>query len=323
MLGSSNSGKSTFLKSLRSIFLLRDTPQTLQQYQQHYIPLIRANILDTLLAVSNRIQETHDSLTVKMRRVVERVETMKDGCDNLDDRDLVLLQEDVDLLFTVFDRSVDNIKNSVNVQLAVVDHYIPKLQVIFHQEYLPTIDDIAYCRTETTAIVEHPIQINDNNIVFIDIDGQASVSEPSKWMHLFENVQIVLYMIDISDYLCKVDPHLYALEVADKKLKDYLMSPFSNGKDIILLLNKSDIFERSIEEVDLSVCFPDYDGGPNIDNAVNYLVDHYTAIMDDCLYDQNEVYINVTSVSDTDMVVQLWKSVTNCLVNQSLKSIGI
>eukprot|EP01130_Rhizamoeba_saxonica_P004223 TRINITY_DN1733_c0_g1_i2.p1 TRINITY_DN1733_c0_g1~~TRINITY_DN1733_c0_g1_i2.p1 ORF type:complete len:143 (+),score=25.05 TRINITY_DN1733_c0_g1_i2:745-1173(+) len=142
-------------------------------------------------------------------------------------------------------------------------------------------------------------------------------------MHLFENVQIVLYMIDISDYLCKVDPHLYALEVADKKLKDYLMSPFSNGKDIILLLNKSDIFERSIEEVDLSVCFPDYDGGPNIDNAVNYLVDHYTAIMDDCLYDQNEVYINVTSVSDTDMVVQLWKSVTNCLVNQSLKSIGI
>eukprot|EP01130_Rhizamoeba_saxonica_P004224 TRINITY_DN1733_c0_g1_i3.p1 TRINITY_DN1733_c0_g1~~TRINITY_DN1733_c0_g1_i3.p1 ORF type:complete len:135 (+),score=8.87 TRINITY_DN1733_c0_g1_i3:97-501(+) len=109
MLGSSNSGKSTFLKSLRSIFLLRDTPQTLQQYQQHYIPLIRANILDTLLAVSNRIQETHDSLTVKMRRVVERVETMKDGCDNLDDRDLVLLQEDVDLLFTVFDRSVDNV----------------------------------------------------------------------------------------------------------------------------------------------------------------------------------------------------------------------
>ena len=45
---------------------------------------------------------------------------------------------------------------------------------------------------------------------------------------------------------------------------------FWNTK-IILFLNKEDLFIEKIKKIDLSICFPNYDGGLSFDNASKYI----------------------------------------------------
>lgn len=69
---------------------------------------------------------------------------------------------------------------------------------LYERNYLPTDQDILRARLRTTGISETLFNINPYIYRMFDVGGQRS--ERKKWIHVFDNVQVVLFLVAISGY---------------------------------------------------------------------------------------------------------------------------
>lgn len=69
---------------------------------------------------------------------------------------------------------------------------------MFAKEYLPTDQDILRTRLRTTGISETIFDLGNLTYRMFDVGGQRS--ERKKWIHVFDNVQVVLFLVAISGY---------------------------------------------------------------------------------------------------------------------------
>ena len=109
------------------------------------------------------------------------------------------------------------------------------------------------------------------SITLIDVGGQRS--ERKKWLHCFDSVNAVVFVVAMSEY----DEHLAEDKDINRmhesiklfsticSIKWFLKCPF------ILFLNKKDVFDEKILYSPLSKCFPDYSGGDNKNAASEFI----------------------------------------------------
>lgn len=70
-------------------------------------------------------------------------------------------------------------------------------------------------------------------------------------------------------------------------------------KPIILVFNKTDIFEQKIAETDLSVCFEDYQGGKNAEVAKKFIEEKFKDVN---TYDPNRIHVHYTCATNEDSI---------------------
>lgn len=63
---------------------------------------------------------------------------------------------------------------------------------------MPTDQDILRARLRTTGISETIFDLGSLTYRMFDVGGQRS--ERKKWIHVFDNVQVVLFLVAISGY---------------------------------------------------------------------------------------------------------------------------
>lgn len=64
--------------------------------------------------------------------------------------------------------------------------------------YLPTDQDILRSRVKTTGIVESVFRVGEVTYRVFDVGGQRS--ERKKWIHCFDNVSALVFMVSLSEY---------------------------------------------------------------------------------------------------------------------------
>jgi len=69
---------------------------------------------------------------------------------------------------------------------------------LFAKDFLPTDQDILRARLRTTGISETIFETGPLTYKMFDVGGQRS--ERKKWIHVFDNVQVVLFLVAISGY---------------------------------------------------------------------------------------------------------------------------
>jgi len=69
---------------------------------------------------------------------------------------------------------------------------------LFDRSYLPNNQDILRTRLRTTGISETVFELGSLTYRMFDVGGQRS--ERKKWIHVFDNVQVVLFLAAISGY---------------------------------------------------------------------------------------------------------------------------
>ena len=67
------------------------------------------------------------------------------------------------------------------------------------------------------------------------------------------------------------DKNVNRMQESLKLFGEIINNEFFWNTKIILLLNKEDLLKEKCLQVDLSHCFPNYDGGLNFDNASKYI----------------------------------------------------
>jgi guanine nucleotide-binding protein subunit alpha len=77
-------------------------------------------------------------------------------------------------------------------------YYFNAIDRMSQQSYMPTDQDILRSRVKTTGITETTFQVGELTYKLFDVGGQRS--ERKKWIHCFENVTALVFLVSLSEY---------------------------------------------------------------------------------------------------------------------------
>jgi hypothetical protein len=82
--------------------------------------------------------------------------------------------------------------------LTLSSSFLVDLDRLFNKEFVPTDQDVLRARLRTTGITESHFDLGSLQYRMFDVGGQRS--ERKKWIHCFENVNALLFLVAISGY---------------------------------------------------------------------------------------------------------------------------
>ena len=77
-------------------------------------------------------------------------------------------------------------------------YYFADLERLFELNYIPNEQDIVRCRARTIGVTETRFNVRDYEVLVVDVGGQRS--ERRKWIHCFQDVTNILFVVSLSGY---------------------------------------------------------------------------------------------------------------------------
>lgn len=90
---------------------------------------------------------------------------------------------------------------------------------------------------------------------------------------------------------------------------------------IILFLNKKDLFAEKIKRSPLTVCFPEYRGNNNYEEAAAYIQMKFENLNKRKGF--KEIYTHLTCATDTKNIQFVFDAVTDVIIKNNLKECGL
>jgi guanine nucleotide-binding protein subunit alpha len=200
-------------------------------------------------------------------------------------------------------------------------YYFNAIDRMSQQSYMPTDQDILRSRVKTTGITETTFQVGELTYKLFDVGGQRS--ERKKWIHCFENVTALVFLVSLSEY----DQMLYEDESVNRMQEALtLFDSICNSRwfvktSIILFLNKIDLFAEKLPRSPLEDYFPDYTGGNNYDAACDYLLHRFVSLNQSAATKQ--IYAHYTCATDTQQIKFVLSAIQDILLQLHLRECGL
>ncbi|KAL2854921.1 guanine nucleotide binding protein, alpha subunit [Aspergillus pseudoustus] len=200
-----------------------------------------------------------------------------------------------------------------------LNYFFSSLERIFAPGWLPDNQDMLQARLRTTGITETLFELGQMNFRMMDVGGQRS--ERKKWIHCFDGVQCLLFMVALSGYdQCLVeDQNANQMHEAMMLFESLVNGEWFKRKPIILFLNKIDLFKDKLEISPISKHFPDYnDSNTDFDAAAKYFADRFRGIN---RIPDREIYIHYTNATDTTLLKATMDSVQDMIIQKNLHTL--
>jgi len=187
-------------------------------------------------------------------------------------------------------------------------------------DYIPSEQDVLRTRQPTTGIVETTLQLDYLQVKLVDVAGQQN--QRRKWIHCFDNVQALIFCADISAYDMKLreDPKINRMDDALDLFRDTINSKWFINIDVILFLNKKDIFEDKLKKTSLKTCFPNYEGQDEYEEASNYIMEQFQSKN---INSNRNIFVHLTCATSTDNMEIVFKAIHSIILNSSLIRSGL
>jgi guanine nucleotide-binding protein G(i) subunit alpha len=213
-----------------------------------------------------------------------------------------------------------NIVNEIELFVLFPFSYFDSIDRLLMKDYLPTDQDILRARVKTTGITEMKFNVGDLVYRMFDVGGQRS--ERKKWIHCFENVMAIIFLVAVSAYdqVLIEDESINRMEEALVLFNSICNSKWFVQTSIILFLNKIDIFKEKIKTSPVSKYFPDYNGGSNYDEAIKYFSNRFTSLNQS---KEKKVYVYYTCGTDTGQLKFIMSAVKDIVTRQNLEQFGL
>lgn len=82
--------------------------------------------------------------------------------------------------------------------ISSLTYFYTDLKRLFEEDYQPLEQDIVHCRARTIGITETTFHLRDHEMTMVDVGGQKS--ERRKWIHCFQDVTSILFLVSLSGY---------------------------------------------------------------------------------------------------------------------------
>ncbi|KAJ1965068.1 guanine nucleotide-binding protein subunit alpha [Dipsacomyces acuminosporus] len=199
-------------------------------------------------------------------------------------------------------------------------YYFDSIDRICQPDYLPTDQDVLRSRVKTTGINETIFRVGELTYRMLDVGGQRS--ERKKWIHCFENVTAILFLVAISEYdqVLIEDETVNRMQEALTLFDSICNSRWFVKTSIILFLNKMDIFRDKLPNSPMRNYFPDFDGGNDIDAASEYILKRFVSLNQS---DAKQIYTHFTCATDTNQIKFVMAAVNDIIIQTNLRDCGL
>ncbi|ORX98462.1 guanine nucleotide binding protein, alpha subunit [Basidiobolus meristosporus CBS 931.73] len=319
LLGAGESGKSTILKQMK---LIHDGGYTAGE-RESYREIIFSNTIQSMrvilvamdkMSIQLANPENASHVQVIMDLPTSFMLPPEGGLFPLEVSDAIKVLWLDDGVQSCFQRSREYQLNDS------AKYYFDSIDRISQPEYIPDDQDVLRSRVKTTGITETTFRIGELVYRMLDVGGQRS--ERKKWIHCFENVTAIVFMVAISEY----DQTLAEDESVNRMQESLtLFDSICNSRwfvrtSIILFLNKIDLFKEKLAISPLSNFFPDFEGPSNYDAACDYIMERFMSLNKT---DLKQLYAHLTCATDTAQIKFVMAAVNDIVVQGNLRDCGL
>ena len=321
LLGTDEVGKSTFIKQMRIIYGQGYSDRDRDEFKT----LIFRDIVRGILIMIEAMQ------TLKIPYTNEACLSHIAQLQDMDPESIVdITEQQFEGISTLWadEGTKKCFEMRINFQISdSAKHYFDSLDRIRAEGYIPSLDDMLRVTLHypTPGIVEYSFQMR-KEVVFrmVDVGGQRSGRR--KWIHYFEGITI-LFITAISEY-----DEVLAEDISQNRMRENLalfktiMSyPLFKYSDIILFLDKTDLFMEKIGNSPLSTHFPEYRefqyrGEPakdhDADAAKEFIKTLFASVNPDP--ENKTIFFHFTNMTDTMGIKRVFEHVQEHLLQQSL-----
>lgn len=199
-------------------------------------------------------------------------------------------------------------------------YYFDHLDNFARPDYVCTDEDILKGRIKTTGITESEFTIGSSRFRVFDAGGQRS--ERKKWIHCFEGITAVLFVLAMSEY----DQMLFEDERVNRMHESIMLfdtlvnSRWFRDTPFILFLNKMDLFEDKVRRIPIRKYFPDFQGRVgDVEAGISYFENIFLSLN----RSNKPIYVRRTCATDTQTMKFVLSAVTDLITQQNLKRSGI
>lgn len=251
LLGTGESGKSTFLKQMR--ILHASGFNTNDQF--NFRSIIYSNIVRNMKVLVDAVKQFE--LALEFQENQQKMEQIRSW--NREELNPATFNDFYPALISLWkDRAIqESFSMRGQFQLGEsIRYYMNEIERIKEIDYLPNTTDILWARRRTDEISETQVPIKRIPFTFIDVGGQRTQRE--KWFQCFqESINTVLFFVAISEFdQTLVEDRRSNRIIESLKVFKYVTShPAFRDRDIILFFNKNDIL---IEKINDGIKVTDY-----------------------------------------------------------------
>ncbi|CAH8445790.1 unnamed protein product [Schistosoma turkestanicum] len=252
LLGTGESGKSTFVKQMRIIHGIGYTDKDKCSFKNliyQNIFLAMHTMCDALSSLSIELKNPENQENMKLIREVD----IEDSIALTHERIEAILQlwADPGMKECYERRREFQLSDSSK-------YYLNNFDRIADANYIPSLQDILRVRVPTTGIVEYPFNLDSTIFRIVDVGGQRS--ERRKWIHSFENVTAIIFLGALNEYdqVLVENENVNRMEESLLLFKTIINYQCFESLSIVLFLNKKDILEEKIQYSHLVDYFPKF-----------------------------------------------------------------
>ncbi|KAM7391939.1 hypothetical protein PAMP_022585 [Pampus punctatissimus] len=315
LLGTGESGKSTFIKQMRIIHGGGYSEEDKRSYAKLVFQNIHTSMQTMIRAMETLSIDFSNSQNQSHANLVLEVEV--DKVEELDQNHVLAIKSlwsDTGIQECYNRRREYQLSDSTK-------YYLSDLDRIAQPSYVPVLQDILRVRVPTTGIIEYPFDMD--NVIFrmVDVGGQRS--ERRKWIHCFENVTSIIFLVALSEYdqvLAECDNE-NRMEESKALFKTIITYSWFQRSSVILFLNKTDILKEKIMYSHITDYFPEFTG-PQQDAtaAQEFILKMYQ--------DQNPdksktLYPHFTCATDTENIRFVFVAVKDTILRHNLKEFNL
>ncbi|KAI1706348.1 g-protein alpha subunit domain-containing protein [Ditylenchus destructor] len=155
----------------------------------------------------------------------------------------------------------------------------------------------------------------------VDVGGQRS--ERRKWIHCFDNVTAIMFLVALSEYdqvlvECDYDNRMTESMALFKTIISYVWFEESS---MILFLNKKDLLADKILNSHLADYFPNYAGPPRDEAAARDFI--LKTFLDLNPEPEKVIYWHFTCATDTENIRVVFTAVKDIIIRRNLKDCNI
>ncbi|KAG1048150.1 hypothetical protein G6F55_009225 [Rhizopus delemar] len=315
LLGAGESGKSTILKQMK---LIHDGGYSRDE-REAFKEIIFSNTVQSMRVILEAMENMGISLAVPQNNshvsVILDLPTQIELESLPPEATLAIksLWKDPNLL-SVFERSREYQLNDS------AKYYFDSIDRIGEASYVPTDQDVLRSRVKTTGITETTFVIGDLTYRMFDVGGQRS--ERKKWIHCFENVTAIIFLVAISEYdqVLIEDETVNRMQEALTLFDSICNSRWFVKTSIILFLNKIDIFREKLERHPLNESFSDFTGANTYEGASDYVLNRFLSLNQS---DTKQIYTHLTCATDTEQIKFVMAAVNDIIIQNNLRDVGL
>jgi guanine nucleotide-binding protein G(i) subunit alpha len=156
------------------------------------------------------------------------------------------------------------------------------------------------------------------SINLFDLGGQRSGR--GKWIHCFENVPLIIFVVDLACY-----DQVLLEESSQNTMMESLMffntvvnSRWFMRTSVILLLTNIDLFRSKLARSPLTNYFPDYSGGNDVNRAAKYILWRFNQVNRAHL----NLYPHLVEVTDAANLRLVFATIKESLIQSLLRDCG-